>query len=271
MKRIVPILLLALGIPSLASGQESFPPPSHVLIDELTWDEIRDLIRSGTTSVIVATAGTEQNGPHMVMGKHRYILEYTTSEIARALGNALVAPIITYVPEGNWEPKTGHMRMPGTISLPVERFTALLLHTGRSLRNGGFTDVIFLEDSGSNVAGTRAAVAQLNEEWAGTGSRAHHITDYYEAGNDRARDWMVNEMGIPADAIGSHAGINDTSQLLFINSAHIRKDALADGGGFEGSGVSGNPTMARPDLGQGILRMKIDSALAQIRAALSDR
>lgn len=41
----------------------------------------------------------------------------TTDAIARKLGNALVAPIVAFVPEGQHEPPTGHMQFAGTISL----------------------------------------------------------------------------------------------------------------------------------------------------------
>ena len=44
--------------------------PNTVFLDELTWMEVADKIDAGTTTIIVATAGTEQNGPHMVLGKH---------------------------------------------------------------------------------------------------------------------------------------------------------------------------------------------------------
>jgi hypothetical protein len=60
----------------------------------------------------------------------------------------------------------------------------------------------------------------------------------------------------------------DTSQLLFIAPSQIRSDALAPQGGFEGSGVSGDPSLASAELGQHMMRIKIDNALAQIRASM---
>ena len=79
-----------------AAGREV----NTVFIEEMTWTEIRDALDAGKTTVIVPTAGTEQNGPHMVMGKHRYIIDEASDRIARELGNALVAPSVTYVPGG---------------------------------------------------------------------------------------------------------------------------------------------------------------------------
>ena len=50
-------------------------------------------------TVFIATGGIEQNGPYLVTGKHNYVLRATTELIARKLGNAMIAPIIAFVPE----------------------------------------------------------------------------------------------------------------------------------------------------------------------------
>lgn len=269
MKRVVLLTLLALCLPLASASAQR--PPNTVFLEELTWDEIRNLIEAGRTSAIVATAGTEQKGPHMVIGEHRFVLEYTTDKIARALGNTLVAPIVTYVPEGNWENPEGHMRMPGTITLPNNRFMALLEHAAKSLEAGGFTDILFLGDSGGNQDGMREAAARLNREWDGTGSRAHFISDYYDKSSDDARRFLTEELGIAEDQIGSHAGIIDTSEMMFVNPNHIREDLLAPFGGFENSGVSGDPTLATPEIGKRLLQIKIDNAVSEINASLAAR
>ena len=53
-----------------------------VFIEELTWLEVRDAMRSGKTTIIIATGGIEQNGPYLALGKHNYILRATTEAIA---------------------------------------------------------------------------------------------------------------------------------------------------------------------------------------------
>ncbi len=253
-----------------ANGLQAQRPPDTVFLEALTWEELRARIAGGATSVIIATAGTEQNGPHMVLGKHRFILEHTTDRIARTMGNTLVAPIIDYVPEGSWENPRGHMTKPGTITLPNDRFMVLLEHAARSLRAGGFMDILFIGDSGGNQAGMRDVADRLNELWRATGARAHFIGDYYEKSQDDARRYITG-LGIPEDAIGSHAGISDTSQLLFVDAAHVRADRRAPGGGSPDSGVSGDPTQATAAIGEAIIRIKIDNALAQIRSSLARR
>jgi len=242
-------------------------PAPPVFIDELTWTEIRDRMLAGTKTVIIGTAGQEQKGPHMVTGEHKYVLQHTTERIARTLGDALIAPIITYVPEGSWElPLRGHMAKAGSITLPEDRFIELLLHAAKSLRAGGFTTVILIGDSGGNQNGMKAAADQLNAAWKGTGARAMFIGDYYTKSAADIRTYLGG-LGFSLDAIGSHAGMVDTSELLFVNPALVRRDRLAPSGGAPDSGVNGDPTKATAALGKSLVQIKIDNALAQIRAS----
>jgi len=260
--RFIPFVaaIAVLAMPAALAAQSASP----VFIDELTWTEIRDRQQAGTRSVIIGTAGQEQKGPHMVDGEHKYVLEHTTARIARTLGDALVAPVITYVPEGSWDPPRGHMTKPGTITLPEDRFVELLLHAGRSLKAGGFTQVIYIGDSGGNQRGMQKAVEQLNTEWAGS-ARALFIGDYYTKATEAMRV-MLRGRGFTDEDIGSHAGMLDTSELLYVNPKLVRKDRLARNGGAPDSGVNGDPTKASAELGAELLTIKIDHALAQIRA-----
>src|SRR5688572_32692796 len=138
-------------------------PPDSVFLEDLTWAEVRDLVKEGWTTAIIGTAGTEQKGPHMVDGEHKFVMEYAADKIARGLGKTLVAPVITYVPEGSWENPGGHMSKPGTITLPEDRFVELLVAAGRSLKSGGFKTILFLGESGGNRSGMRTAVTRRNE------------------------------------------------------------------------------------------------------------
>ncbi|MGD8359891.1 MAG: creatininase family protein [Gemmatimonadota bacterium] len=101
------VVFLLLPLASRARGQVPPPDPDEprpidafdtIFLEEMTWMEIRDALRDGKTTAIVATGG-EQNGPYMVTGKHNVILRARTEAIARKLGNALVAPIVPFVPE----------------------------------------------------------------------------------------------------------------------------------------------------------------------------
>src|SRR5262245_59082319 len=179
------------------SAPETAPsgrPPDTVFLEDLTWAEARDLIKSGTTTVIIGTAGTEQKGPHMVDGEHKFVMEYSSDKIARAIGKTLVAPVVTYVPEGSWENPGGHMTKPGTITLPDDRFADLLVNAGRSLRSGGFTTILLIGESGGNRNGMRMAADKLNELWKGTDTRAFWIDDYYTKGHADQNKYITSKV-----------------------------------------------------------------------------
>ena len=202
------VLLAAFAIPTLAitlaaqrpadapATMTAAKPPDTVLIEELTWAEVRDLVAAGTTNVIIGTAGTEQKGPHMVDGEHKFIMEYAADKIARGMGKTLVAPVITYVPEGSWDPPSGHMRYPGTITLPEDRFIELLVMAGRSLKASGFKNIYFLGESGGNRNGMRTAATRLNELWKGAAT-AHWVDDYYTKSHADQNKWITANMKIP--------------------------------------------------------------------------
>jgi creatinine amidohydrolase len=92
-------------------------PPDTVWLEEMTWMDVRDALKAGKTTIIISTGGIEPNGPWLALGKHNYVLKANCNAIARKLGNALCAPILPFVPEGNLEPKSGHMLTAGTITM----------------------------------------------------------------------------------------------------------------------------------------------------------
>lgn len=255
--------------PSAGPPPKSEPAPS-LHLEELTWTEVQGLMERGYRTAIVPTGGVEQNGPHMVLGKHDYIVRHTAERIARELGNTLVAPVIAYVPEGDIERRTGHMAFPGTISVPDKVFAAILDAAARSLRAHGFTTILFIGDSYGNQPAQRAVAERLDSAWKGQGVRVIHVGDYY-AGNGQVQ-WL-RARGESDTAIGGHAGIRDTSELLAVHPAGVRPGRMRPhtAPGMAGSGVNGDPTRASAERGRIMLRLKVDAALRQIRAALGSR
>ncbi len=233
--------------------------PDTVFLEELTWTEVRDAVAAGTTTIIIPTGGTEQNGPHMVLGKHNYLVRHKAGETARRLGDALVAPVMAYVPEGNVDPPSGHMRFPGTITTPPAVFEQVLEYAARSLAQHGFVDIALMGDSGGNQRSQAAVSERLNAEWADGPARVHHLTDYYPGRGD---EWLV-EQGERAEDVGTHAGMHDTSTLLFLDPSKIRLDRMEPGSAD--NGVNGTPSRSRAEYGEQILEMQIEAAASQIR------
>lgn len=156
------------------------PAVDSLWAEELTWMEMRDAIKAGKKTIIIATGGVEQNGPYVAAGKHNYVLQTVLPYIAKAIGNTLIAPIVKFVPEGAIDPKpAGHMRYPGTISLESSTFEALLTDICRSYKTHGFRDIILLGDSGGNQAGMEKVAKALNLKWKSSSTRVHYLREYY--------------------------------------------------------------------------------------------
>src|SRR5262245_40141833 len=215
--RVLLVLLLLL----LACTSARAEQPATVFLEELTWTELRDLIAAGTTTVIIPIGGTEQNGPHMALGKHNVRVKALSEKIARALGNAVVAPVLAYVPEGSLRPATGHMRFAGSITTPDDVFQRVLEAAARSLTLHGLRDVVLLGDHGDSQAGQKAVAARLNHEWARGPVRAHAIETYYRASESEFRQ-LLRARGYRDAELGSHAGLTDTSLTLAIEPRLVR-------------------------------------------------
>ena len=234
--------------------------PDTVFIDELTWEETRDAMKAGKTTVIVPTGGTEKNGYHMVIGKHNFIVAHAANQMARKLKTALVAPIIQYVPEGDPD-----RQVPGAITLPSPAYDRLLDAAARSLKVHGFKDILFIGDSGGNQAGMVAVADALNSEWKDTGVKVYALTDYYAQSRISYRAWLEAAYGDDEDTVGSHAGISDTSQMLFVRPTGVRRDQIKPWGGPQDSGVSGDPMKATVEIGRMGIEFKVNAGINQYK------
>jgi creatinine amidohydrolase len=249
---------LLLGLPAAHASDTVF-------VEELTWTELRDLIGSGKTTIIVPIGGTEQNGPHMALGKHNFRVRYLSEKIARALGNALVAPVIAYVPEGAIDPPTAHMRFPGTITIPEEAFDKTLEYAARSFKHAGFRDIVFLGDHGGYQKDEKIVADRLDKEWAGSPVRAHAIEEYYRV-SESGFAQLLKSKGYPEAEIGVHAGLADTSLTLAVDPRLVRTDRFQTG-----DGVRGDPHHSSAELGRLGVDLIVSKTVDAIRAATARR
>ncbi len=238
-----------------------------VMLEEMTSPELAREIQGGKTTVIVPIGGTEQNGPHMMLGKHNVRARLLAERIARELGNAVVAPVIAYVPEGSIAPPTGHMRYAGTITIPADTYRKVLEYAARSFRLHGFRDIVFLGDSGDYQRDNAAVATLLNGEWALAPVRAHAIAEYYRV----PTAWFAQELkrrGHSDAEIGPHAGLADTSLMLALDPRMVRADRMAPAAGQSSlPGVTGDPRRATPELGALAVDETVRQAVAAIRRA----
>jgi creatinine amidohydrolase/Fe(II)-dependent formamide hydrolase-like protein len=241
--------------------------PRTVQLEDLTWTELRDQIHAGKTTIIIPIGGTEQSGPYVALGKHNVRVKVLSQRIAEQLGNALVAPVIAYVPEGGYAPPTSHMRFPGTITVPDDVFEKTLESAANSFKVHGFTNVVFLGDHGGYQNDIKRAVAYLNKTWAGSGARAFVPPEYYASSSDGYAQ-TLRQRGVRDDEIGTHAGLADTSLLLAVAPQMVRVDRLRDAPKPSAAdGVyGGDPRRSSVELGQLGIDAIVSRTVGAIRA-----
>ena len=261
----VTVLCAAALTPAAAALAQT---PDTVLLEELTWTEVRDAVRAGKTTIIVPAGGTEQNGPHMALGKHNARVRILSERIARALGDALVAPVIAYVPEGGIAPPTAHMRFAGTITAPEDAFEKVLESAARSFKLHGFRHIILLGDHGSTQAGQKAVATRLNREWAATPVRVLAVEEYYRASEVEVAQ-LLKSRGYRDAELGRHAGLTDTALTLATEPRMVRADRLRPG--REGDGVDGDPSRATAELGRAGVELIVTRTVEAIRRSIPTR
>jgi len=239
-----------------------------VFTEEMTWMEVRDALKGGKTTVLVATGGVEQNGPYLATGKHNYILRATTEAIARKLGHCLVAPIVAFVPEGNIDPPSGHMKYPGTISLNEDTYERLLTDICASFRTHGFRDVILIGDSGGNRKGMKEVAARLNARWKDEKTQVHFIGEYYDyPGVDK---WL-HQQGIKETDEGLHDDFAVTAQMMAVDPTTVRMKQRIAADKFRINGVELVPAEKTIAWGKKIIDFRAETTVKTIRKAFESK
>jgi creatinine amidohydrolase len=257
-------LLTIMNASALSSVHAQETSSISINMKDMTWLDVKGSINCGFTTVIVPTGGIEQNGPQMVLAKHDYIVGYAANQIAIEIGNTLVSPVVSFVPQGDYMPPTGNMQFPGTIGVQEQTFELLLDNIARSLKNAGFKHILFIGDHGQSQAAQLKIANKLTAEWRNERVYVQHIASYYD---DKPQYKMLEKMGEQLNTIGIHAGLIDTSELLFVNAGAVnltpvtKQPAL----GVNNLGASGKPESATAKLGEKLLNMRINAAVYEIK------
>lgn len=258
----------------LAAAQRPIRALNSLWIEELTWMEIRDAIREGSTTVLVLTGGVESNGPHLASGKHNYSNKLMGESVANALGGTLIAPLVTLEPGNPSGPVTIGNTGP---MVSQETYIAWLTDIGDSLRGMGFTQVYFLGDSGGNRRGMQAAADALNNRYEGAPTDFHHVPEFYN--HDKVRQYIQETLGIPEEmeyqassgSDGIHEELSITSIMSVIDPTSIRFDQRVEADRASINGISLLPLSETQSLGRMLIgyrtRLTVD-AIEVFRAGL---
>jgi creatinine amidohydrolase/Fe(II)-dependent formamide hydrolase-like protein len=238
-----------------------------VFTEELTWMEIRDAMRAGKDTIIIATGGVEQNGPYLATGKHNIILRGTTEAIARKLKNALVAPIVPFVPEGDIDPPSLHMKYPGSISVTEETYQRLLTDLCLCMRTHGFKNIVLIGDSGGNQDGMKAVAEALNVKWDTKTSKIYYIAEYYNYGD--VGEWL-KQQGIHEVSEGLHDEFAISALMMAVDPNTVRMKQRIAADKFRINGINLAPIDKTVDWGKKIIDFRAEAAAKAIRKATAD-
>jgi creatinine amidohydrolase/Fe(II)-dependent formamide hydrolase-like protein len=236
----------------------------NVWIEELTMLEVRDALAEGKTTALILTGGIEENGPYLTTGKHNHVLRVMGESIARRLGNALIAPIVTLEP-GN----PNNSRSPGTIVLSRATYEAMLTDMATSLRSQGFRNIILIGDSGGNQRSMAAVADALSTAWSGDSAEIYHIPEYYNY--DDVVAFQRDVLGIDEDPRleGLHDDYYITSIIMNDDPRHVRLEQRIEAGKASINGISIVPVEQTIEHGRRLIEFRTDVTVGAIGQAMA--
>jgi creatinine amidohydrolase len=191
-----------------------------VLLETMTFGEIRAALAEGRRDVVVPCGAVEQHGRHLPLDVDAVHAERLGQEVAERLGTALVAPTIRVGVSPH------HMAFPGTISLRPETFEAVCSDYCRSLAAHGFRNILCFSAHGGNFA-PLADMEQRLDDLVGRQIRVIVFSDLRGL-IEVWRSAVADAAGDP-DSVGGHADVAESSVYSFLRPGAVRTDQLARG------------------------------------------
>jgi creatinine amidohydrolase len=253
--------------------------PERVLIEEMTWPEVKQALVDGKTTAVLACGAVEQHGPHLPTGTDDYLGTAIAERAARIAGNALVAPTIR---PGLSE---HHMHFPGSFTLRPATFVALVEDYCESLARQGFARIVIFPSHGGNADMLRAHAPLLARALR---DRCEVVVSLSADRMERVAE-LLSLRGVTPGRGGAHAGYTETSMMLEHQSDLVRMEAAEPGRSDEDfyvpenigrsqmesflhgiqeqspNGILGDPTESTADAGRELLEL----AAAQLAVELT--
>ena len=257
----------------IAMAQEN---EAQVEIALMTYPEIYAAVHEqGKTTVLVVNGGIEQRGPHAVLGGHSLTAKPQGVDIARKLGNALVAPVMPFSIAGrHLNPKT-----PGSVNIPGPVFAAVNEAIVDSMVVNGFKNIVLMGEHGGGQKELAEVAKKTNAKYSLQGVHVFFCGDFYEKTQNEFQQWVIANHLPPS----SHGGVPDTSLMMYLGGdAWVRKDKMVAGDPLlppgtsrdpntplVDNGIIGDPRPSTPEMGKLYFDMKTKNAVAQIRAMIA--
>jgi creatinine amidohydrolase len=237
-----------------------------VFMDDMTWSEITNAMKAGKTTVILPAGGLEATGPFITLNKHQNMLRASTDMVARKLGNALVAPVLRYVPpdDGQRGPYVGDF------NITLAAYKSTLADICAALKDDGFKEIILIGDHQGAQRGMKEVAMELTPKWAGSPTHVHFVADYYD--RTAVQNYIKTTLGI-TEKRAPDGGFGDnyynTAILFAVNPEGIRLKQRIDADTLTVNGVNLKPVEKTIANGKHILEMQVDQTVKAIQKAIA--
>jgi creatinine amidohydrolase len=186
---------------------------------EMTRPEVEQAVAEGADTVIATFGSTEQHGLHLPLGTDAIWGEALGDRVARALGNALLAPGMRIGCSEH------HMDFAGSLTLGQETFIQVVAELCRSLAHHGFGHIVLIPTHGGNFAPLAKAVEAIRPELPGVNLIA--FTDLMGFMNEIFRVGKVRD--VTPEQAGAHSGEFETSLMLTVRPELVAVDEAQPG------------------------------------------
>ena len=238
-----------------------------LLWEELTWEEVRDLVADGMDMAILPVGATEQHGPHLHLGMDTT----AATAVAHGVSARTGVPVLPPIPIGCSLGHTTHW--PGTLSLRPGTLTAIVVDISRWLYEAGIRRLLMLNGHVTNWAPLRCALEEIRFATPDLMVALRSI-------------WEISERvhaGYHADAANFHANRAETALVMAVRPDLVRMDRAVDEPDRSAgllfahpvsresvTGTVGSPSAATPEEGRLLLEAAVADLAAQVIAALAE-
>lgn len=167
-----------------------------VLLEDMTWQEVEEILKE-TDIALIPAGSTEQHGPHLPVNNDTFTAFELAKKAAELAYDHVKTVVVPAIPYG-----LTSLSFPGTITLSRETQVALYKEVAKSLIQGGFKKVIFVNGHGGNIIPLHLAISEIQGE---TGAFVA-LVQYWELGYDTMMEMLETE-----GKIFGHAGEMETS------------------------------------------------------------
>ena len=295
-------LISALAVSPTAFAQQ--PNVKDIVeLELLTHTEVSEKLKNGVTTILLVTGGTEERGPQDVIGGHTIMARHHAIDIAKKLGNALVAPVLPVAVNATGLNANREMAdQPGPIQLPADVFKQVQVAMIDSLARDGFKDIFVMGDHGGGQQQMKEAADEMDKKWSSKGTNVYYVSDFYNKTHEDV-DKYLYEHHLP---IGGHGAMMETSEMLWMEpqpgmyvrptyktvpfdpgtsreayEARQRGERGAGGGRGRGqdpnapprvnNGLSGDPHPSTKAIGKDLAEITVNNGYNEIKKLLAER